>query len=311
MSGGDRVEALAQAAERGERGRRERGQRPRLIDVRDPAAGSAPHPRPRPRSGARPSGSRCAAAGGARSRRRARSAVGMELRVRGPLTGPEQLGHGRVRAALDQLADGVAAVQQATVLAVDEPDRALGGDDTLEARGIRPLVDGRARDRGRGGLIRHAAMVVRRPRRRPRWRGADGHRLRPAMAADRAIELDQQPYDGRARGGDHHRAQEAARISCASSSSEETPDEAAHPTRTFDRTASCAHGRGRRRHDSAPAMRSHDDPGHDIHLQRGRASPPIFGRASRRRACPCATGDVTARHVGDGARNRTGATSFP
>ena len=60
-----------------------------------------------------------------------------ELGVRHPLARPEQLRDRRVGPALDQLADGVPAVEEAAGLAVDVRERGLAGDDALEAWGDR------------------------------------------------------------------------------------------------------------------------------------------------------------------------------
>ena len=94
-----------------------------------------------------------------------RTGVGMaagELRVRVPLAGPQQVARrSRVRAVADEVADRVAAVQQAPALAVDERQGGLAGDDTLEAQ---TRMDRRCRA---GSLMR--TMVARRtgPRRGP------------------------------------------------------------------------------------------------------------------------------------------------
>ena len=50
-----------------------------------------------------------------------------------PLAGPQQVGNFGVRAAVDELGDRVAAVQQPSVGAVDEADGAFGANDTFEA----------------------------------------------------------------------------------------------------------------------------------------------------------------------------------
>ena len=55
-----------------------------------------------------------------------------EVRIGLPLAGPQQLGDLRVRAALDELADRVAAVLEAAGLAVDHGERRLAGQDALQ-----------------------------------------------------------------------------------------------------------------------------------------------------------------------------------
>ena len=50
-----------------------------------------------------------------------------------PLAAPQQLGDLGEAAALDQLADRIAAIQQPAVGAVDLRELGLAGDDTLEA----------------------------------------------------------------------------------------------------------------------------------------------------------------------------------
>jgi hypothetical protein len=50
-----------------------------------------------------------------------------------PLTGPQEFGDAAVCAALDQLSDRVAAVQELALLTVYETDRGLGGDDALKS----------------------------------------------------------------------------------------------------------------------------------------------------------------------------------
>ena len=85
----------------------------------------------------------------------------VELDAGMPLAGPQQVGDLGVRAAGDELADRVAAVQEAAVLAVDEADRALGADDALEAGRVRPLVGGCGRRRRAWGraMVSHGRMV--------------------------------------------------------------------------------------------------------------------------------------------------------
>ena len=66
-----------------------------------------------------------------------------------PLAGPQEVGDLRVRAAIDEIADPIPAVEEPSVRPVDEPDRAFGPDNALEAGRVRPRV-------GRGSL-RHTA----------------------------------------------------------------------------------------------------------------------------------------------------------
>ncbi len=72
-----------------------------------------------------------------------------------PVACPQEVGDSRIRAALDEIADPVAAVQQPARGAIDVREARLAGDDALEPRGIGPL-DGRRRfarrvSRGRVG----------------------------------------------------------------------------------------------------------------------------------------------------------------
>ena len=105
-------------------------------------------PRPRRRCAARPSGWRRAAARAGRPSRPAGRAPARSVRVRDATRRSTAARRpGRRCRACDQLADRVAAVEQPAVGAVDEADRALGGDHALEPRRVRPRVVG-----GRGRL---------------------------------------------------------------------------------------------------------------------------------------------------------------
>ena len=129
----DRLLAGPQPGERGQRRRRERRSAPGPARRSAATAGPGPRPTPRPRSGARPSAS--VEAGSARSTvMTAAGSAPVASRCDGiPVAGPEQVRDRRVRAVLDEVADPVAAVDQAAALAVDLAERRLAGDDALEA----------------------------------------------------------------------------------------------------------------------------------------------------------------------------------
>jgi hypothetical protein len=50
-----------------------------------------------------------------------------------PLAGPQQVGHRGEAAALDEVADSVAAIEEPALLAIDVAELGLGGDHPLEA----------------------------------------------------------------------------------------------------------------------------------------------------------------------------------
>src|SRR4029079_14755005 len=66
----------------------------------------------------------------------------------------------RVRPALDEVADPVAAVAQPAALAVDLRERRLTGDDALEAGRVGTVIGGRSSGRRRGGTLGHGSMVA-------------------------------------------------------------------------------------------------------------------------------------------------------
>ncbi|GIW19786.1 MAG: hypothetical protein KatS3mg065_0082 [Chloroflexota bacterium] len=161
----DRLEPPPQAGEGGEGRRRELGQGAGLLDRRRPvqALGRPPGGDRRPEGVHR---FRVAWAGsGGRHDGRCRNGGRREAGRGVPLAGPEEVGDGPVRASLDEVADPVAAVEEATILPVDVAEGGLGGDDALEAGRVGTVV---ARDRGGGGRsvagardsVRHATMVT-------------------------------------------------------------------------------------------------------------------------------------------------------
>ena len=67
-------------------------------------------------------------------------AAGRQAVGRVPLAGPQQVRDRRIRAALDEVADPVAAIHQPAALAIDLAEGRLAGDDALEARRVGPVV---------------------------------------------------------------------------------------------------------------------------------------------------------------------------
>jgi hypothetical protein len=131
--GGDRVEAPAQAPEGGQDGRCDRRHGARLIDRRRPGHVLSGTP------GADAGAQRIHGMGVRREQPQTgldivRQGRAWQMRLRWPLTGPQQLGDLRVRAVLDQVADGVAAIEQSAGGAVHERDGGLPGQNALEAR---------------------------------------------------------------------------------------------------------------------------------------------------------------------------------
>ena len=50
-----------------------------------------------------------------------------------PIAGPQEVRDRRIRAALHEITDPVAAIEQPAALAIDEGEAGLAGDDALEA----------------------------------------------------------------------------------------------------------------------------------------------------------------------------------
>ncbi len=128
---GQRLEALAEARERREHGRRERGQLAGLLDRGWPGRLrlGAPHRQAGPQR-----------VHGVRRERQVTECAHDPLRERTagqvrrcrPLAGPQELGDLGVRPGLHELADGVAAVQQPTRLAIHQRDGGLSRQDARE-----------------------------------------------------------------------------------------------------------------------------------------------------------------------------------